>query len=69
MPHLDANAVTVLSGSELDLVSAGAALNLNLSHLVNINVAVPTQVANNVAVLTANISQTIFQNIGVGQST
>lgn len=67
MQDLENYGVTELSGCELDLVSA-AGLNLNLSHLVNINVAVPTQVGNNIAVLTANLSQTIIQGIGVIQS-
>lgn len=68
MADLGNHTVTELTGSELDLVSGGG-LSLNLSHLVNINIAVPTQVGNNIAVLTANISQSIAQISGIGQST
>jgi len=67
MNDLVAHGVTELSSEELDLVTGGAALSLNLSNLVNINLAIPTQVANNIAVLTSNISQWIFQGVSVRQ--
>ena len=68
MAKRENSVVTELTVDELDLVAAaGAYLSLNLSNLVNLNIAVPTQVGNNIAVLTSNITQTLFQGIGFGQ--
>jgi uncharacterized alkaline shock family protein YloU len=62
---LDDNYVTLveLSDGELDEVSAGQGINIDLSHLVNVNVNVATEVANQIAVLSNNIKQSISQAI------
>jgi len=57
-----------LSDEELDDVSAGQGINVNLSNLVNINVSVATEVANQIAVLSKNIQQSISQVIGQTQA-
>ncbi|MBS0638414.1 MAG: hypothetical protein U1E70_24735 [Acetobacteraceae bacterium] len=67
MNELVAHGIAELSGAELDLVTGGGGLSLNLSNLVNINLAVPTQIANNIAVLTSNVSQWIIQGVSLHQ--
>ncbi|MDR3533128.1 MAG: hypothetical protein P4L90_21530 [Rhodopila sp.] len=68
---LDNDVATVmeLSDAELDMVAAGAALNLNLnlSHLVNLNVGFALQNGQNVNVLSIGSVQNINQIIGIGQ--
>ena len=63
----DYAALVELSDGELDDISAGKGVNVNLSNLVNINLAVTPQIATQIAVLSANIEQTVLQKVGVSQ--
>jgi hypothetical protein len=64
MPNNDPATFTELSDAELGMVAAGA-LNLNLSHLVNLNIGVGVQSGQNISVLSANIIQAITQSIHI----
>jgi len=65
MENNDLATIADLSDTELDMVAAGLIVSAPTS--ININVAVPTQVATNVAAASANTVQTIFQGIGLFQ--
>jgi hypothetical protein len=57
-----------LSGAELDEVSAGAGINVNLSDLVNINLTIGIQTANQIAVLSNNVRQRVTQIFAANQA-